>query len=56
MLGLGVSEPMPSWGNLLRELESAPALRDYWIFTPVALLVIVMTSFQLILPKREVSI
>lgn len=52
LLGLGVAEPLPSWGNLLRELETAPALHNYWIFSPVALLVIVMTSFQLILPKR----
>jgi ABC-type dipeptide/oligopeptide/nickel transport system permease subunit len=53
ILGLGVSEPMPSWGNLLRELSSAPPLSQYWIFAPVALLVIVMTSFQLLLPKQE---
>jgi peptide/nickel transport system permease protein len=53
LLGLGVSEPLPSWGNLLRELETAPALQNYWIFAPVALLVIVMTSFQLILPRRQ---
>lgn len=53
LLGLGVAEPLPSWGNLLRELESAPALKNYWVFAPIALLVIVMTSFQLILPKRE---
>jgi peptide/nickel transport system permease protein len=53
LLGLGVSEPLPSWGNLLRELETAPALENYWIFAPVALLVIVMTSFQLILPRRQ---
>jgi peptide/nickel transport system permease protein len=53
LLGLGVAEPLPSWGNLLRELETAPALENYWIFAPVALLVIVMTSFQLILPRRN---
>jgi peptide/nickel transport system permease protein len=53
MLGLGVAEPLPSWGNLLRELETVPALENYWVFAPVALLVIVMTSFQLILPRRN---
>jgi peptide/nickel transport system permease protein len=53
LLGLGIAEPLPSWGNLLRELETAPALQNYWVFAPVALLVIVMTSFQLILPRRQ---
>ncbi len=53
ILGLGVSEPMPSWGNLLRELTTAPPLNEYWVFAPVALLVIVMTSFQLLLPQRD---
>jgi peptide/nickel transport system permease protein len=53
ILGLGVSEPMPSWGNLLRELTTAPPLNQYWIFAPVALLILVMTSFQLLLPQRD---
>jgi ABC-type dipeptide/oligopeptide/nickel transport system permease subunit len=53
ILGLGVSEPMPSWGNLLRELSSAPPLNQYWIFAPVALLVIVMTCFQVLIPHQE---
>jgi peptide/nickel transport system permease protein len=53
VLGLGVAEPMPSWGNLLRELATAPPLNQYWIFTPVALLILVMTSFQLLLPRRD---
>jgi peptide/nickel transport system permease protein len=53
ILGLGVNEPMPSWGNLLRELLLAPPLSQYWVFAPIVLLVIVMTSFQLLLPNRE---
>jgi ABC-type dipeptide/oligopeptide/nickel transport system permease subunit len=56
ILGLGVSEPMPSWGNLLRELSSAPPLNQYWIFAPVALLTIVMTSFQVLIPRQESSL
>jgi peptide/nickel transport system permease protein len=56
LLGLGVSEPLPSWGNLLRELETVPALTSYWMFAPIALLVIVMTSFQLILPRRDLRV
>jgi ABC-type dipeptide/oligopeptide/nickel transport system permease subunit len=53
ILGLGVAEPTPSWGNLLRELTTAPPLNQYWIFTPVILLIAVMTTFQLLLPKRN---
>jgi ABC-type dipeptide/oligopeptide/nickel transport system permease subunit len=53
ILGLGVSEPMPSWGNLLRELTTAPPLTQYWIFAPVALLILVMTAFQILLPQRD---
>jgi peptide/nickel transport system permease protein len=53
ILGLGVSEPMPSWGNLLRELSTAPPLNQYWVFAPVALLITVMTSFQLLLPRGD---
>jgi ABC-type dipeptide/oligopeptide/nickel transport system permease subunit len=53
ILGLGVSEPMPSWGNLLRELTTAPPLNQYWIFAPVALLTVVMTGMQLLIPRRD---
>lgn len=54
MLGLGVSEPLPSRGNLLRSLESYAAEPiNPWKLTPLALLVVVMTCFQLILPSEE---
>lgn len=53
ILGLGVAEPMPSWGNLLRELTSAPPLSQYWVFAPVALLILVMTALQLVQPQRD---
>lgn len=52
LLGLGVSEPLPSWGNLLRELESVPALTQYWLLAPVALLATVMICFQLVLSSE----
>jgi len=54
MLGLGVMEPMASWGNLLKGLEDFSAVRaNPWSVTPLALLVVVVISFQLILPQRE---
>ena len=47
VLGLGVSEPLPSWGNLLldlanhREIAEAP-----WRLAPAVLLVMVLLSLQ----------
>ena len=51
-LGLSVTEPLPSWGNLLRELESQTAalanpMANWWLFTPVALLISVVSLLQL---------
>jgi len=54
ILGLGVSEPMPSWGSLLRELEGLVSMREEpWKFVPLVLLVVVVMSFQLLLSKHE---
>ncbi len=56
LLGLGVAEPLPSWGSLLRELGSMyGVLSTPWKLTPLVLLVIVVTSFQLILSNNEVT-
>ena len=54
ILGLGVAEPMPSWGSLLRELEGLVSVgEEPWKFVPLILLVIVVTSFQLLLSRQE---
>ncbi|MGC2173691.1 MAG: ABC transporter permease [Candidatus Sulfotelmatobacter sp.] len=54
ILGLGVAEPLPSWGSLLKELEGMVSVGDEpWKFVPLILLVVVVTSFQLLLSKRE---
>jgi peptide/nickel transport system permease protein len=54
MLGLGVMEPMPSWGNLLRGLENVSAVgQNPWKFTPLVLLILVVICFQAILPSQE---
>jgi ABC-type dipeptide/oligopeptide/nickel transport system permease subunit len=54
ILGLGVAEPMPSWGSLLRELEGLVSVgEEPWKFVPLVLLIIVVTSFQLVLSKQE---
>jgi peptide/nickel transport system permease protein len=50
LLGLGVAEPLPSWGGLLRELENYPAiLENPWILAPLVLLVLVVGSLQSVL-------
>jgi peptide/nickel transport system permease protein len=54
ILGLGVAEPLPSWGSLLRELESfANFGGEYWRLVPLVLLVITVTSFQMILSRND---
>jgi len=54
MLGLGVMEPLPSWGNLLRGLEDFSIVSaNPWRALPLLLLILVVISFQLILPAQE---
>lgn len=56
ILGLGVAEPLPSWGSLLRELEGVAGFgAEIWKLAPLALLVIVVSSFQLVLASDEVT-
>jgi len=56
ILGLGVSEPLPSWGSLLTELESMHGFGSApWKLVPLVLLVLVVISFQLIISSDEVS-
>jgi peptide/nickel transport system permease protein len=54
ILGLGVAEPMPSWGSLLRELEGMLSFSEApWKLVPLVLLILVVTSFQLVLTNEE---
>jgi peptide/nickel transport system permease protein len=54
ILGLGVAEPLPSWGSLLRELEGLVSVgEEPWKFVPLVLLVVVVTSFQLLLSNPD---
>ena len=56
ILGLGVMEPMPSWGNLLRGFEDFSALAGNPLrLVPLILLVIVVMCFQLVLPSQEAT-
>ena len=54
ILGLGVAEPMPSWGSLLKELEGLVSVgEEPWKFVPLILLVLVVMSFQLLLSNQD---
>jgi peptide/nickel transport system permease protein len=57
-LGLGVAEPLPSWGSMLFELESSALLmQSRWVYLPVALLVVVLLLMDTItaMPARRVD-
>jgi peptide/nickel transport system permease protein len=55
LLGLGVMEPLPSWGVLLRELENVSAIPQRpWILAPALLLFAVVSSLHIVLPRTEV--
>ena len=54
LLGLGVMEPLPSWGVLLKELEDVSAIpRHPWILAPAVLLLAVVSSLHVVLPRKE---
>jgi peptide/nickel transport system permease protein len=54
LLGLGVSEPLPSWGAMLRDLENYSAvLQNPWMLAPAVLLVAVVSCLQLLLRTEE---
>ena len=56
MLGLGVMEPLPSWGNLLRELAGGGIAGHPWLLAPALLLAAVVASFQAILQREDYSV
>ena len=55
-LGLGVGEPMPSWGAMLLELDNSAVLaRSHWVFLPIALLVAVLMLLESFTSEVETS-
>lgn len=55
LLGLGVADPLPSWGNLLRELETDLAFNP-GIVACLALMLTVLACFKLLLPSKIASV
>ncbi len=49
LLGLGVPEPLPSWGNLLADLRHPDLVRtNPWILAPLILLMLVMICLEIV--------
>jgi peptide/nickel transport system permease protein len=55
LLGLSASEPFPTWGNLLRELQNPLSLR-LEAFAPLAVIMLAVASFKLATPRKELLI
>ena len=56
MLGLGVAEPLPSLGSLMRELETVISFRaDICNFAALLVLMLIVASLQIAVSKSEVS-
>ena len=54
MLGLGVTEPLPSLGNLISELQNYPAVIDQpWIAAPAVVLFVILYALKLVVPDKE---
>lgn len=54
VLGLGVTEPMPSLGNMLRELANFPAVvENHWMLAPLGVSLAAVSCMHLILPQQK---
>ncbi len=48
-LGLGVSEPLPSWGSMLLALEHSAVLASSgWVYFPIVLLVVLLVILEML--------
>jgi len=53
LLGLSAGEPFPTWGNLLRELQSPFSIRPE-SFAPLFVIVLTVACFRLATPQEDV--
>ena len=54
LLGLSASEPFPTWGNLLRELQNPFSVR-LEAFAPLAVVMISVACFKMATPAQELN-
>jgi peptide/nickel transport system permease protein len=48
-LGLGIAEPLPSWGGMLLELDNSALLaQSNWLYLPVVLLIVVLLLLEVV--------
>ncbi len=53
-LGVGVSEPVPSWGNMLAQVQQYPLLATrWWMLSPALALIVVLLTYQLLVEARK---
>jgi peptide/nickel transport system permease protein len=56
LLGLGVADPLPSWGNLLQDLQHPDMVRSNpWVLAPLGLLIVVMVCLESLQPATMQS-
>jgi len=56
-LGLGVGEPMPSWGAMMLELDNSALLaRSHWVYLPIALLIVVLLLLESFTTEAETNV
>jgi peptide/nickel transport system permease protein len=49
-MGLGISEPLPSWGSMLLSLSSTTTLAgSHWVYLPIVLLVTMLLLLEMLL-------
>jgi peptide/nickel transport system permease protein len=49
LLGLGIQEPYPSWGNMLSEARSLTVITFYpWILAPGVAIFLVVMAFNML--------